>query len=209
MEEEIIIGREGTQKFKIVNDGVSAQHARLIVDGSGRLILEDLSSRNGTYVKNKAGEFERISRAVVTETDIVRLGSGGIHSITFWVHHVLVSDPNDYSFEFRHIIEKYNNEYKPRLAALLKKSDMRDWCSIGAPIVGLALSFLFSNNPLMIRMSITLPALAVGVFFLGFAKKMRMLNSERTHNIVCPHCGRPLSDFDIEQQQCSACRAHS
>lgn len=209
MGEEIIIGREGNQRFKIENDGVSARHARLIVEGDGRLVLEDLGSRNGTYVKNQDGNYDRISRAVVTETDIVRLGSGGMHSITFWVHHLLVSNPSDYSFEFRHIINQYNEEYKPQLAALFRKSDMRDWCSIGAPIVGLGLSFLFSNNPLMIRMSITLPSLAVGVFFLGFAKKMRTLNSGRIHNIVCPRCGRPLSDYDIEQQQCSACRAHS
>lgn len=209
MAKEIIIGREGNQNGQIVNDGVSARHARLIVEDNGQLILEDLGSRNGTYVRNRAGDFDRISRVRVNETDIIRLGFGGMHGHTVWVHHLLIDDPNDYSFEFAHIIKAYRNEFKPRVDALWKKNDMREWGSIGAPIVGLALSFLFSNDPLMIRMSITLPSLAVGVFFLGFAKKMRLLNNRRQHILVCPHCGRALSDFDIEQQQCSVCKAHS
>lgn len=208
MGEEIIIGRDGNQSFPITNDGVSLRHARLF-NINGQLVLEDLGSRNGTFIKNEAGEFDRISRVNVKETDIIRLGSGGVHSITFWVHHLLVEDPNDYSYEFHHLIKTYRDDFRPQLDALWKKNDMRDWCSIGAPIVGLGLSFLFSSDPLMIRMSITLPALAVGVFFLGFAKKMRLLNNHRQRTIVCPRCGRPLSDFDIEQQQCSMCKAHS
>lgn len=207
--DEIIIGREGNQLFKITNDGVSSQHAKLVREANGQLVLIDLGSRNGTYVRNSAGEFERISRVNVSETDIIRLGSGGIHSVTFWVHHLLVEDVNDYSFEFRHIISTYREDFKPQYDALWKKNDMRDWCSVGAPVLGLGLSFLFSNDPLMIRASITLPALGVGLFFMGFAKKMRMLNNYRQRTIVCPHCGRPLSDFDIEQQQCTMCKAHS
>lgn len=208
MPREIIIGRDGNQRFAITSDGVSCRHARLVIDDDGRMTLEDLGSRNGTFVMNSMGCFDRISRVIVSETDIIRLGSGGIHGATFWVHHLLVDNPADYNFEFRHIIKAYG-EYKRQSDALWKKSDKREWVSIAAPLVGLAFSFLFRDNPLLIRMSITLPSLAVGLFFLGFAKKMRQLNGYRQRHIVCPHCGRPLSDFDIEQQQCSLCKAHS
>lgn len=209
MKKEIIIGREGNQNFKIVNDGVSSEHARLIVEDNGTMVLEDLGSRNGTYIRNASGDFDRISRIQVQEDDIIRLGSGGMHSISFWVHHLLVEDPTDYSYEFRHLIQLYNNEFKTKQDALWKKNDMRDWCAIGAPIAGLALSFLFNDNPLMIRMSITIPTLFVGLFFAGFMKKMRLLGQYRQRFIVCPHCGRPISDYDLEQQQCSFCKSHS
>lgn len=209
MKKEIIIGREGNQLFPITNDGVSGQHARLVVEDNGTMFLEDLDSLNGTYVRNADGEFERVKRINVTDTDIVRLGRGGMHSTSFWVHHLLVSDVNDYSYEFQCIIDLYKNDIKTTLDALWKKNDMRDWCTIAAPIIGLALSFLFADNALLIRLAITLPSLAVGLFFVGFGKKLRNINARRQRFIVCPRCGRPLSDFDIEQQQCTMCKAHS
>ena len=209
MSREIIIGKEGNQLIPIKGDSVSRQHAKLIVQDNGTIILEDMKSTNGTYVRNANGDFERISRVQVKEDTVVRLGYAGIHSFTFWVHHMLINTPTDYSFEFRRILQLYNMNVRQKQKDLMKKNDMREYASIIAPILGLSLSFLFSANPLMIRMSITLPTLAVGIFFLGYAKKMRHINEYRQKFITCPHCGKPLTDYDLQQQQCQACKAHS
>lgn len=206
---EIIIGKEGSQPFPITSDSVSRQHARLTVRDDGSMILEDLNSKNGTYLRNAEGDFERISRAVVKDDDVIRLGYAGIHSRTLWVHHLLVDDPMDYSYEFHRLRQIYQNDIKARQEELMRKGDSRDWFTIGAPVAGLCLSFLFKNDPLMIRLAITVPSLTVGLFFAGFAKKMRALVILRQSIITCPHCGRPLSDYDLEQQQCTMCKAHS
>lgn len=205
----IIIGKEGTQPFKITGDSVSRHHARLTIEGDGRLLLEDLKSTNGTYVRDAMGEFRRISRAYVERDTVVRFGLAGVHSYTCWVNHLLVSDPSDYSYEFRKIMRLYESEVRERQEQLWKRNDSREWACIAAPLVGLCLSFAFSDNPLMIRMSITIPTMAVSLLFMGFSRRMRELSRYRQNFVVCPCCGRPLSDHDLEQQQCSFCKAHS
>ena len=51
--QEVIIGKEGTQKFPINNSRVSRQHAKITVSDSGQWTLEDLNSTNGTYINGK------------------------------------------------------------------------------------------------------------------------------------------------------------
>ena len=50
---EVIIGKEGTQRFAINGSRVSRQHAKITVTDSGQWILEDLNSTNGTYIINE------------------------------------------------------------------------------------------------------------------------------------------------------------
>jgi hypothetical protein len=70
VEGELVLGRErGTADLVIEDPGVSRRHARVFPD-DGALVLEDLSSSNGTYVNG-----ERISGAVeVGGGDEVQLG---------------------------------------------------------------------------------------------------------------------------------------
>jgi two-component system, cell cycle response regulator len=48
-----LIGRGQEAHVRILDDGVSRQHARLKFDTGGNLYVVDLSSRNGTYVNGK------------------------------------------------------------------------------------------------------------------------------------------------------------
>lgn len=50
---EVIVGKQGTQKFPIKNAGVSRQHARIIINDRGQWVLEDLNSTNGTFVRDE------------------------------------------------------------------------------------------------------------------------------------------------------------
>jgi len=59
------IGRSTDSDIKIDNAGVSAQHARIIHDGD-QIIIEDNSSRNGTFVNG-----QRIARRTLADGDEV------------------------------------------------------------------------------------------------------------------------------------------
>src|SRR4051812_10801624 len=64
---DLRIGRQDGNDLILTEGGVSRQHARVFVEGS-KVLLEDLSSANGTYV-----DGERITDIVVltTQTQVV------------------------------------------------------------------------------------------------------------------------------------------
>ena len=61
--DEITIGRFPSNSIQINNPGVSGHHARVVI-GDDICTLEDLSSRNGTYVNRK-----RIDKRILEEGD--------------------------------------------------------------------------------------------------------------------------------------------
>ena len=64
-----MIGRGEEVAVRIDVDGVSRRHARIVADG-GRFTLEDLGSKNGTYVRE-----QRLKAAAALEDgDAFRLG---------------------------------------------------------------------------------------------------------------------------------------
>src|SRR5882672_11025137 len=62
------LGRSPDCDIVLEDDGVSREHARLLVSG-GRVIVEDLESRNGTFVNE-----ERVEKRALRAGDRVRLG---------------------------------------------------------------------------------------------------------------------------------------
>ena len=70
---EYSIGREASNKIQVPDGSVSGSHAKIIRTPQGYL-LEDLKSRNGTYVNG-----ERIQSRVLQNDDKIRLGK--VHMI--------------------------------------------------------------------------------------------------------------------------------
>jgi len=68
VEDEYLIGRGPRSDIHYADSGVSSQHARLTRTEDG-YVLEDLSSRNGTYV-NEAP----IERQLLKDGDEIRIG---------------------------------------------------------------------------------------------------------------------------------------
>jgi pSer/pThr/pTyr-binding forkhead associated (FHA) protein len=67
---ENIIGREGDGVILVKSSTVSRRHARITLDGAGGT-LEDLGSKNGTYVNDR-----RIDAATpIADGDQIRIGS--------------------------------------------------------------------------------------------------------------------------------------
>jgi len=79
-----IIGRASDATIQCEVSGVSRHHARIMVSGGGAT-LEDLGSKNGTYVRR-----ERIASVSLADGDEIRLGKA---SLTFRIDPAL--DPTD------------------------------------------------------------------------------------------------------------------
>jgi pSer/pThr/pTyr-binding forkhead associated (FHA) protein len=65
----LMVGRDGDSEIQVPDDGVSRNHASIVLDGDS-FVVRDNGSLNGTYVNG-----ERVSRHILRHHDIVRFGS--------------------------------------------------------------------------------------------------------------------------------------
>lgn len=213
-----IVGRSGNQPFEIPQTltKVHGEHVSIEVDENKKVWrLRDLKNpREGTgvYLRDDQGDFKRVRACEIKPTDMIRLGPQGPHSYTFMAHRVLndPAKPNAYTYEFqymRHLHGKLKNAEEEREALNLKHSKIAKW----APLAGFALSFLIPGGTqvgmIAIRLAIMAPGLVVGQMFFKDPHKLKAIRQLRQKLVVCPSCGRPLSDHDVINLRCSACRA--
>lgn len=203
---EIIVGRAGAQPFPIKADGVSGEHCKITITDDGRWLLKDLKGDdgNGTFVRNPNGDFDRVYSKEITEHTVIRLGSGGHHSHTFMAHRAFDTS-GTYGYEFyylKQVFDDFRKEEEDREKTNANHTRICRW----APIFSLVLS-LIVTNVWLVRLCITLPPFFLGQLFLHDPDKLKQIRIRRSKIVVCPHCGRPLSEFDINNMQCSACRA--
>lgn len=66
---EVLMGRSPQADIVIDEEGVSRQHAKIIMDG-GHPVLQDLASTNGTFLNG-----HRVEKAVLSEGDKVQIGA--------------------------------------------------------------------------------------------------------------------------------------
>lgn len=211
MAHTFIIGRGGNQPFKITADSVSTEHARVTIDDNGVWTIEDLDSANGTYIRNTDGEFNQVFKKTIDEDTIIRLGRGGHHGHVFTAHQ-LVSTPGDYSYEFRQLKKAlvHQSELEAKLQA---KAERNGWISKCAGMGAVALCALLGSidgisiDPNTRYVLIASAPILVGLLFRNDNNALKQLRQKRQKLIVCPKCGRPLSEFDVENMICPACKA--
>jgi hypothetical protein len=75
--EQFVIGRGDKADLRLLDDGISRDHARIVKDGD-HLVLEDLGSTNGTYCNG-----DRVTRRALSEGDKILLGSTTILKFSF------------------------------------------------------------------------------------------------------------------------------
>lgn len=74
--QEFIVGRDSTRVTIKIPDNqstVSRVHAKLVPQGAGKYVLQDLGSSSGTFVQ-RANGWERVQQAYVTSNETIRLG---------------------------------------------------------------------------------------------------------------------------------------
>jgi two-component system, cell cycle response regulator len=72
-----IVGRAEKADLRIIDDGISREHTRVLRDGN-KLLIEDLGSTNGTYCNGT-----RITRHPLSEGDKIMIGTSTILKFTF------------------------------------------------------------------------------------------------------------------------------
>jgi len=72
-----VIGRTHEADIRLLDDGVSRRHAEIRADG-GRLFIEDMGSRNGTFCNGL-----KIAQHELADGDRIRLGRSAVLQITF------------------------------------------------------------------------------------------------------------------------------
>jgi len=68
-ERPVTVGRETGCELRLTDTSSSRRHFRVLPDASGRLLLEDLGSANGTYVNG-----QRVQKVVLQPGDVIGIG---------------------------------------------------------------------------------------------------------------------------------------
>jgi diguanylate cyclase (GGDEF)-like protein len=74
---ELVIGRASNASIRLIDDGISRRHARLLQVGH-EVMIEDLGSSNGTLVNG-----EQVAHVTLRDGDKIRLGSTTILKFTY------------------------------------------------------------------------------------------------------------------------------
>ncbi len=75
--ERTVIGRGGRADIRMMDEGVSREHAGIVIEGD-RVFVEDLGSTNGTYCN-----AERVTRRELSDGDKILVGSTTILKFTY------------------------------------------------------------------------------------------------------------------------------
>jgi two-component system cell cycle response regulator len=75
--ERVLVGRGDKADLRLIDDGISREHAQIVRDG-GQMFLEDLGSTNGTYRNG-----ERVKREALAEGDKILVGSTTILKFSY------------------------------------------------------------------------------------------------------------------------------
>ena len=114
---DAVIGRSPTAAIRVVDDGVSRNHARIRHDSNG-LFVDDMESRNGTFVNGA----KIASTTVLREGDKIQVGRNTVLRFAYHddldesFHESLVSsalrDPLTKLFNKRYLLDRLDSELK-------------------------------------------------------------------------------------------------
>lgn len=218
MSKEFLIGRAADSPITIPADkvGVSGSHVKISIDENGRWEVEDLNSANGTYVRDEDGNFQRVFKKKIDEDSIIRLGQGGHNSFVFMAHRVIAQD-NSYEYEFRKLRNLLKCQMEEEEALELRNARNMKIVKAASPLaMGLCVVAQYAipglkddaNLNLWIsRGAMALAPVVIGMFFGIDAHAVKSLKQKRIRLLTCPKCGYPVSEFDIQNMQCSRCKA--
>lgn len=219
MSQQYIVGRCKESAIAIPADkvSVSTRHAVITVDDAGVWHIEDQNSANGTYIRDdESGEFQRVYSKVIRPNTIVRLGPQGHSSFTFMANRVERPD-DSYEYEFMHLKNmlarqvEAEEEQERRNARNMKIVKAASPVAMGLCIAAqYAIPAIKNDSELNLwlsRGSMALAPIIVGIFFGIDTRALKQLKQRRLKVLTCPRCNYPISEFDIQNMQCSRCKA--
>lgn len=218
MAQEYIIGRTSESPVKVPAEkvGVSGSHVKITVNENGTWELEDLNSANGTFLKDNNGNFQRVFKKIISENSIIRLGQEGHDSFVFTAHRAVSSDPS-YAYEFKQLRKQLKSIIEEE--TILERKNQRNMKIVkAASPIALGLCVLAQYgipglkekadlNLWISRIAMGAAPVVIGAFFGVDMQAVKAQKQKRTKLLTCPQCGYPISEFDIQNMQCSRCKA--
>jgi diguanylate cyclase (GGDEF)-like protein len=114
-DDETVIGRGRESHVRLDDPGVSRAHARIVATEDGKHLIEDLNSRNGTFVAGR-----RASRVELSSGDRINVGPNVVISFAILDSHAVrlthqlyessVRDPLTRAYNRRYYIERLASE---------------------------------------------------------------------------------------------------
>ena len=208
--ETFIIGTQGNQPFKIGSQMVSREHARITIDDNGHWKLEDLNSLNGTFIRNEQGELVRVGTIAITPDTYICLGPDNALGCKFYACR-LTAEADNYSHEFN-LLQRFCKEYSDKVAAVERTSNIVTKAIGFVSLLLLLGSFLIQDQSVNIRLLRVGTALSTCSSLLYSPRKtIKKLHTKYTELFSCPNpnCNSKLSQKEIEDCQCSRCKAHA
>lgn len=211
---EINIGVDGSQPFTISKVGVSRKHAKVTsfnVD-TCEGIIEDLDSKNGTYILSDRGEWVRVKSPMpFAENTIIRLGGEYGYGVRFMARRLAAKDPKDFRYEF-HVMRTHSE----RINKAQKKLKNRELLRIALLVVAVSVAFvpeaMFPSqylNGVVNRLAILIPTLVAAWAAWQGKRDQENLDRKRKAYFVCPNpqCNHLLDKNEQERLECSKCGA--
>lgn len=204
---EVVIGRNASSPIRIPDDRdtVSSRHVKITISPSGDWTLEDLESANGTYLRDENGQFVRVYNKHISESDIIRLGTGGASSFTFMAHRVMHAGES-FAYEFRQLRHALRDHLEKE-EKLEKRIEISGWVSSCMAGVVFLITWALGLETTVRFMLMSIAPILSKALFSGDTKALRAMRKKRERLFLCPNCGKPITPFDIEQGQCSRCKA--
>lgn len=214
------IGKKGNQNFPLdKKEKVNDFHARLVISDDGVWLLEDLGSLNGTFIITESGEQIEVRKKLITEFTRIILADTSVMGASFFAHHLLEQDPDDYRMEFRHLVKQYERISRQKEDMEERIKQRRMFLSIvpavTSSVLGVSARLLFSNSAnivyIIIGMMSGVTALVnmLITWYTNRDKSLKEFSMRMQNLLVCPRCGLPLNDYNLQIQQCPACKAHA
>lgn len=226
----IIVGKQGEQPFSITDQHVSRKHLKLTPLEDGNVLVEDLSSANGTYI-----DGVQIRKMKVSPDTIVRMGS----SFTFRVSDAfrpavpptppvpptpVPPSPGPGPTPVKTVsidhLQYVWNKHQQDVINLQKRNASNNFLSMLPMFILAGLGYLVSCLPDLaeFRLALTVAGFGLGCIIKWISYKsttnqpqqMAKLNNQFQIDYVCPKCKRFLGFIPFEgiknQKQCPCCK---
>lgn len=216
------IGRQAQNQLVLADGKVSGQHARLIQCSPESFILEDLNSKNGTFVNHL-----RITRKLIDHNDVLRFGDTTTTArelIALYLpptpaeEAIAKKEPLDFTVEFaalKQVYEQYpqlkrdcrNRERMIRTGSVILSSVVSVGAVLGSG--GTVLSFL----PVLSSAGLSMLVPTLCSTLLSTDEKLEVIDKEYRERYRCPNpeCRLPFYNQEWEQlarqKTCRRCNA--
>ena len=190
---QISIGRDEGADIMISDPTISKLHAVLTIQYYDDITIEDIGSKNGTYING-----QKIKKVKLLPNDTLRFGEYQVDMIPFFerIFDLYKKEKIDFSKEFNETLKIFK-EYQKQKDSLINQPKGPVYMKVGITVIILAILGFFpdlvpnQNVRFLMMASVGLISVLSSVFGPSVAQKNEALDKLRLQyedRLVCPKC---------------------